>query len=68
MLKQFGYHSDEMALAFAVWLCALPLVGFLIIPLFGLRAAGLVALTLLFVAVAVCWGVCSWKLPKGGKP
>jgi len=65
MRKRLGLHSDEMALALAVWLCSLPLVALIVIPLFGLNAAGLVALALLFVAMAMCWGACGWKFLKG---
>ena len=61
MQKRLGLHSDEMALAVVLWLCSLPLVAFIIIPLLGLNAAGLVAITLLFVAMAMCWGACGWK-------
>ena len=65
MLRRLGFHSDEMALALAVWLCSLPLVAFVVIPLFGLQVAGVAALALLLVAMAICWGVCGWKVAKG---
>ena len=65
MLKRLGFHSDEMLLAFAVWLCALPLVGLILIPRFGFQAAGIAALVLLFIFVAICWGACSWKIANG---
>ena len=64
MFKRLGFHSDEMALAFVVWLCSLPLVGLIAIPLLGLKVAGVVALILLVVAVIVCWGICGWKVFK----
>jgi hypothetical protein len=54
-----------MALAIAVWLCSLPLVALVVIPLFGLKAAGVATLALFFVAMAVCWGSCGWKVSKG---
>ena len=65
MRDRLGLHSDEMALALVMWLCSLPLVALIIIPFFGLNAAGLVALALLFVAMAMCWGACGWKVLKG---
>ena len=65
MGKRLGLHSDEMALALVVWLCSLPLVALIIIPLLGLNAAGLVAIALLFLAMAMCWGACGWKVLKG---
>ncbi len=67
MLQRLGYHSDEMLLAFAVWLCALPLLALVVIPLFGLKVAGFIALALLFVFAAICWGACTWKIARGSK-
>ncbi|HLB48062.1 MAG TPA: hypothetical protein VJL59_13735 [Anaerolineales bacterium] len=65
MLKRLGFHFDEMALALVVWLCSLPLVALVVIPLFGLKMAGIVALALFFAAMAVCWGMCGWKVFNG---
>ncbi len=62
MFKRLGSHSDSMILALVVWLCSLPLVLLIVAPLLGLTAAGIVALALLFVAMVLCWGVCSWKV------
>ena len=65
MLKRLGFHFDDMALALVVWLCSLPLVALVVIPLFGLKVAGIVALALFFVAMALCWGICGWKVFNG---
>lgn len=65
MQERLGVHSDEMALALVVWLCSLPLIALIVIPLLGLGAAGVVALALLFVALAMCWGACGWNVLKG---
>ncbi len=65
MFRRLGFHSDEMALALVLWLCSLPLVALVVIPLFGLKVAGVVALALFFVAMAICWGICGWKVFKG---
>ncbi len=64
MHKRLGFQFDTMVLALAVWLCSLPLVALIVIPLFGLKVAGIVALGLFFVALALCWGICSWKALK----
>ncbi|MBU4225320.1 MAG: hypothetical protein KKC71_05815 [Chloroflexi bacterium] len=64
MFKRLGIHSDEMALAIAVWLCSLPLVALIVVPFFGLRTAGIVALVMLIVAMAICWGACGWKIVR----
>lgn len=62
MFKRLGSHSDSMILALAIWLCSLPLVLLIVVPLLGLTAAGIAALVLLLAALALCWGVCSWKV------
>ena len=62
MLKRFGIELDDMAVALLIWLCTLPLIGILIIPFFGWQA-GLAAAAVLFIlAMAVCWGICSWNI------
>ena len=65
MFKRLGFHSDEMALALVLWLCSLPLVALIVIPFFGLKVGGIVALVLLIVAMAMCWGACGWKMFNG---
>ena len=65
MVKRRGFYSDEMILALFLWLCSLPLVGLVVIPLFGLKVAEVVALALFFVALAICWGACGWRVFKG---
>lgn len=62
MLRRFTNHFDDMALAVVIWMCTLPLVGLLILPFFGLKAAAIVAAVLFIAAMAICWGICSWKL------
>ena len=74
MFRRLGFHSDEMLIAFVVWLCSLPLVALIVIPLLGIKAAGVGALALLIVALAMCWDICGGKvlqdprrhLTKGG--
>lgn len=67
MFRRLGYHSDEMLIAFAVWLCSLPLVGLIVLPLFGQTVAGVTAVVLFFVLMAICWGACTWKLVAESK-
>ncbi len=62
MLKRIGSHSDSMVLALVLWLCTLPLAWLIVVPLFGLKAAGVFALVLFFLMLAICWGICSWKV------
>jgi len=57
------HHSDRsmpLLLALAVWLCTLPLVGFAVLPLFGVQVAAGVAAALLLLVLLVCWALCWW--------
>jgi hypothetical protein len=49
---------DTMGLVLAVWLCALPFIGFLLVPVFGISAAFGAALALLIAMLLFCWGRC----------
>lgn len=49
---------DIMALLLVVWLCSLPLIALIVIPLLGLRAGIAVAILLLIVMLLICWGRC----------
>jgi hypothetical protein len=51
-----------MALTLVLWLCSLVLVGLLVAPLFGWRVAWIVAIGLLVVFLALCRGVCAYRL------
>jgi hypothetical protein len=62
MFRRLNVFSEDMALALVVWLCSLPLIGFLIIPVWGLKTAGLLALLVLVAIMVVCWGFCGWKV------
>ena len=59
-----------MALTLVLWLCSLVLVGLLVVPLLGWQVAWIVAIGLLIVDVALCWGVCAYRLivHKGHEP
>jgi hypothetical protein len=50
-----------MGLTLAMWLCTLPLIAFVIAPLFGGRIAVSVAIGFLIVMLVFCWLSC---LPK----
>ena len=62
MLRRFASHFDDMALAITIWMCALPLVGLLVVPFFGLKAGLVAAAALFIVAMIICWGICGWKV------
>jgi hypothetical protein len=62
LIRRLGFHSEEMALAVILWLCTLPLVALVIIPVLGVQAGIVAALSLLVGAMAICWGLCGWKI------
>ena len=66
MLRKLHFDFGDMALALVLWMCSLPLVAILVVPFFGLKVAAIVAVVLFFIAMAVCWGVCGWKIYKTG--
>lgn len=65
LLRGIGSHADTMVLALVLWLCSLPLVVFIVAPLLGLTAAAAVALAVFFVALVVCWRICTWEVSQG---
>lgn len=64
MFEKFKSGLDDMALAFIIWMCTLPLVGLLVVPFFGLKVGLIFAGALFIAAMVICWGVCSWKIFK----
>lgn len=67
MFKLSHFYSEDMALALIIWICSLPLVAFVVAPLFGTRVAGFTALALFIAIMAACWAVCGWKLVRNAK-
>ncbi len=64
MLRWLDTHFDQMALTIVVWLCSLPLIALVVLPLFGVEVAAVAALALLLISMAICWGICAWKAIK----
>lgn len=62
MTRKFSLDSGDMALAIVLWLCSLPLVALLVVPILGPKVGAIVAVALFFVAMAICWGICGWKV------
>ncbi len=62
MLRKLSVDSGDMALALVLWLCSLPLVALLVVPFLGLKVGAIVAVVLFFVSMAICWGICGWKV------
>lgn len=55
---------DVMGLIMVVWLCALPFVVLLVIPLFGIQVALVAAAALLIAMLVYCWGACIPQIVK----
>ena len=47
-----------MAMALILWLCSLPLILFIIVPILGIKAAATVTVAVLLLTLIVCWGIC----------
>lgn len=51
-------HGDTALFAFVAWLCSLPLLLLVAVPLLGWRAGGLLALLWFGAVATVCFAVC----------
>ncbi len=60
-IKRFLPGLDTMGLTLAMWMCTMPLIAFVIVPLFGAQLAISVAIGLLILMLAFCWLSC---IPK----
>jgi hypothetical protein len=60
MFKGFTTNFDELAFAIAIWMCMFPLLGLLVIPIFGLQTGLIVALGLFIATHVVCRRICTW--------
>jgi len=49
---------DTMGIVLAVWLCTLPFVGLLFTPVLGISTTIVLAIVLLVLMLALCWGRC----------
>lgn len=56
--RTFSPEYDLMGLILVVWLCALPFIGLLVVPFFGMKAAVIVGALLLIAMLIYCWGSC----------
>ncbi len=63
-IKRLLPGIDTMGLTLTMWICTLPLIAFVIGPLFGRQAAISVAIGLLIIMLAVCWLSCVPKIVR----
>lgn len=61
-------HGDTLLLAFVAWLCSLPALLLVAVPLLGWRAGGLLASVWLAVVAAACFAVCVRRIRRPGSP
>ena len=54
--------GDTAVLALLAWLCTLPLLLLVIVPVLGWRTGGVLALLWFGVVAAVCYAVCARRL------
>jgi hypothetical protein len=50
--------SDWMLISLVVWLCLLPLLLFVFLPILGTAGAGLLVGSILVLLLVICWLVC----------
>ena len=55
-------NPTPMMLTLGVWICTLPFLLLVTIPLFGLKVAGVAAAGFLVALALVCRGVCALKV------
>ncbi|HET8679101.1 MAG TPA: hypothetical protein VFM39_03210 [bacterium] len=63
-------NTSWMLTGLLLWLCSLPLIGLLVLPGFGTRAALVVAAVLLAAVGVACYGICVWQVAvprRGGR-
>jgi len=56
------FRSDTMIITVLVWMCVLPLIGMIVVPLFGWQGGLIIAVGLFFVVMLICWGLCGWQV------
>ena len=61
-IKRLLPGFDTMGLTLTMWICTLPLVAFVVAPLFGGQAAISVAIGLLIIMLVFCWLSCVPKV------
>lgn len=64
VIKRLLPGIDTMGLTLTIWICTLPLIAFVIAPLFGRQAAISIAIGLLIIMLAVCWLSCVSKVVR----
>ncbi|MFU8770962.1 MAG: hypothetical protein ACNA8H_00935 [Anaerolineales bacterium] len=64
MFKFLDRYSQDMAMGLIMWLCTLPFVALLVVPIYGSKTAGITALVLLIAIMAICWIICGFKIAK----
>ena len=68
MFKRRLFNSEDLAFALILWLCTLPLIALILVPVIGLSLGGLTAVALLALSLGLCWaasaGFFRGRLPR----
>lgn len=65
MFKQFsGTGFDTMASVLMVWICTLPFIGLMVVPVLGPSVGASIAVGLLVALLLICWSLCIPTLLK----
>lgn len=61
-------RAETVVLGLVAWLCSLPLLLLLVVPIVGWRVAGTVSVAWLATLLLVCFAICLTRLPRKGRP
>jgi hypothetical protein len=64
MLTRLGFDADDLGLALILWVCALPLIALIVMPIFGFQGASLAAIALLLIFLVICWGTFRQRVQR----
>ncbi|QPC83142.1 hypothetical protein G4Y79_01850 [Phototrophicus methaneseepsis] len=59
LLKQIHLPGfDMMGIVLMLWICTLPFIALIVVPLFGPQIGAGIAVALLIAMLLICWGLC----------
>ncbi len=61
MEQDTRFWSDTMVWLLVAWVCSLPLIALVVVPLLGREVGIATAVGLLIGLLVICWGWCGWQ-------
>lgn len=58
------FWSNTMVWILAAWVCTLPLIGLVVVLLWGTKVGVTLAVSLLIALLLLCWGWCGWQVHR----